>query len=77
MKRHQLHYGWVVISMGLVTTIAAHGFGRLAYTIILPAMQDGLKFNYTQLGLLGSGNFVGYLTMAIVGGFWPLVSELE
>jgi len=55
--------------MGLLTTIAAHGFGRMAYTIILPAMKDGLKFDYTQLGLLSTGNFIGYLSMAIIGGF--------
>ena len=65
----KIHYGWVVIFMGLLTTIAAHGFGRMSYTIILPAMKDGLQLNYTQLGLLGTGNFIGYLTMAIVGGF--------
>lgn len=69
MNRTQLHYGWIVIFMGMLTTIAAHGFGRMAYTIILPAMKDGLHFDYTQLGLLGTGNFVGYLTMAIIGGF--------
>ncbi len=68
MNKHKLHYGWVVVFMGLLTTIAAHGFGRMAYTIILPAMKDGLNFNYTQLGLLGTGNFIGYLTMAIIGG---------
>ena len=65
----KLHYGWIVIFMGLLTTIASHGFGRMSYTIILPAMKDGLQFNYTQLGLLGTGNFIGYLTMAIIGGF--------
>ena len=69
MSQRKLHYGWIVIFMGLLTTIAAHGFGRMAYTIILPAMKDGLNFNYTQLGLLGTGNFIGYLTMAIIGGF--------
>ena len=69
MKKGGFHYGWVVIFMGLITTIAAHGFGRMAYTIILPAMKDGLKFDYTQLGLLGTGNFLGYLSMAIIGGF--------
>ncbi len=69
MRETKLHYGWIVIFMGLLTTIAAHGFGRMAYTIILPAMKDGLAFDYTQLGLLGTGNFIGYLTMAIVGGF--------
>lgn len=69
MAKGRMHYGWVVIFMGLLTTIAAHGFGRMAYTIILPAMKDGLQFDYTQLGLLGTGNFIGYLTMAIIGGF--------
>ena len=69
MGRGKMHYGWVVIFMGLLTTIAAHGFGRMAYTIILPAMKDGLQLDYTQLGLLGTGNFIGYLTMAIIGGF--------
>jgi sugar phosphate permease len=69
MQQGKLHYGWIVIFMGLLTTIAAHGFGRLSYTIILPAMKDGLQFNYTQLGLLGTGNFIGYLAMAIIGGF--------
>jgi MFS family permease len=69
MREAKLHYGWIVILMGLFTTISAHGFGRMAYTIILPAMKDGLKFDYTQLGLLGTGNFIGYLTMAIIGGF--------
>jgi MFS family permease len=69
MGREKIHYGWIVIFMGLLTTIAAHGFGRMAYTIILPAMKDGLQFDYTQLGLLGTGNFIGYLTMAIIGGF--------
>lgn len=69
MRQQKFHYGWIVIFMGLMTTIAAHGFGRMSYTIILPAMKDGLSFNYTQLGLLGTGNFIGYLTMAIIGGF--------
>ena len=64
----KIHYGWIIIFMGLVTTVAAHGFGRMAYTILLPAMQDGLHFDYTQLGLLGTANFIGYLSMAIIGG---------
>jgi MFS family permease len=68
MKTGKVHYGWIVIFMGLLTTIAAHGFGRMAYTIILPAMKDGLNFDYEQLGLLASGNLAGYLIMAFTGG---------
>jgi sugar phosphate permease len=69
MKEGKLHYGWVVIFMGLLTTIAAHGFGRMSYTVILPAMKDGLGFSNTYMGLLGTANFIGYLAMAIIGGF--------
>jgi MFS family permease len=69
MPEKKFHYGWVVILTGLLVTIGAHGFGRMSYTLILPAMKDGLHFNYTELGFLGTGNFVGYLLMAIVGGF--------
>ena len=68
MEKPKLHYGWIVIFVGLLVTIGAHGFGRMSYTLILPAMKDGLKFTYTQLGLIGTGNFIGYLIMALIGG---------
>src|SRR5512136_2629106 len=68
-KTPKIHYGWIVIAMGTLTTIGTHGFGRMAYTLILPSMKDGLHFTYTQLGLLGTGNFIGYLSLAILGGF--------
>lgn len=32
-------------------------------------MKDKLSFGYTQLGLLGTGDFIEYLSMAIIGGF--------
>ena len=68
-RRSRIHYGWIVIAMGTLTTIGAHGFGRMAYTLILPSMKDGLHFSYAELGLLGTGNFIGYLSLAIIGGF--------
>jgi sugar phosphate permease len=68
-KMPRIHYGWIVIAMGTLTTIGAHGFGRMAYTLILPSMKDGLHFSYAELGLLGTGNFIGYLSLAIIGGF--------
>ncbi len=69
MALGKLHYGWVVVGAGLLVTIGAHGFGRMSYTLILPAMKDGLGLAYADLGLLGTGNFVGYLIMAVAGGF--------
>lgn len=68
-RKTAVHYGWIVMFMGMLTAVGAHGFGRMAYTLILPGMKDGLQFSYAQLGLLGTGNFIGYLTLALVGGF--------
>jgi len=67
--RRGIHYGWIVITMGLLTTIGAHGFGRFAYSMINPSMIDGLGLSYTEVGNLAAGNFVGYLILAIIGGF--------
>lgn len=39
MKDSRMHYGWVVIFIGLLATIAAHGFGRMSATIIFPAKR--------------------------------------
>lgn len=69
VKSHKFHYGWVVIFMGMLTTIGAHGFGRMAYTLILPEMRNGLGLTWAQSGLLGTGNFIGYLVFALIGGF--------
>jgi len=55
--------------MGLLTTLGAHGFGRFAYSMINPSMIDGLGLSYTQVGTLATGNFIGYLVLAIIGGF--------
>ncbi|MFP3879467.1 MAG: MFS transporter, partial [Dehalococcoidia bacterium] len=68
-KGSRVHYGWIVVFTGMLATIAAHGFGRMSYTLILPEMKEGLGLTYTQAGLLSTGNFIGYLLFAIIGGF--------
>jgi sugar phosphate permease len=52
-----------------LTTLSALGFARFGYSLILPSMQRGLGFTNTDTGMLASGNFIGYLFMALVGGF--------
>ncbi|RJX19678.1 MAG: MFS transporter [Ammonifex sp.] len=69
IKRCNVHYGWIIMLMGMLTALGAHGFGRMSYTVILPAMKEGLGLTYTQAGLLGTGNFIGYLVAAFLGGF--------
>lgn len=68
-KPGRVHYGWIVVLMGMIATVGAHGFGRMSYTLILPAMREGLGLSYTQAGLLGTGNFIGYLTFSVLGGY--------
>ncbi len=64
-----IHYAWIIAFTGTLVTILAHGFGRMSYSVILPSMKDGLMLNYTQLGSIATGNFIGYLCLATTAGF--------
>jgi MFS family permease len=68
MRKHSFHYGWIITFLGFLTVLGAHGFGRFAYSLILPPMKEGLNLDYFQMGLIATGNFIGYLTLATVGG---------
>ncbi len=68
-KRLSVHYAWVITLTGTLVLLLSHGFGRLSYSVILPSMRDGLSLTYTQVGLIGTGNFIGYLALAVTGGF--------
>ncbi|RJR21957.1 MAG: MFS transporter [Desulfobacteraceae bacterium] len=65
----RIHYGWIVIFTGLLANIGSHGFSRMAYSLVLPEMMEGLGLSYTQAGLLGTSNFTGYLIFVVAGGF--------
>ena len=69
MKKPIFHYAWIVVATGAIGTMGALGLGRFGYTVILPAMKDGLGLNYGQLGLLGTGNLIGYLVFSLLGVF--------
>jgi sugar phosphate permease len=64
-----MHYAWVIAFTGTLVLILSHGFGRMSYSLILPPMREGLLLTYTQVGLIASGNFIGYLCLAVLGGF--------
>jgi hypothetical protein len=67
----KLHYGWVILSFGVLATLRALGLARFGYTQILPSMQQGLALTSTEAGI-GDGNFIGYLFMR-----WRGVSGLS
>jgi sugar phosphate permease len=64
-----MHYAWVIAFTGTLVLVLSHGFGRMSYSVILPSMKEGLSLSYTQVGLIGTGNFIGYLCLAVIGGF--------
>jgi len=64
-----IHYAWIIAFTGTLVLILSHGFGRMSYSVILDSMKEGLFLSYTQIGLIGTGNFIGYLSLAVIGGF--------
>ncbi len=62
----RVHYGWVVVSTGTLCVMAALGFGRFALGMLLPSMAGSLGLTYSQMGFLGTANFLGYLVSALL-----------
>jgi MFS family permease len=54
--------------VGLLVKMAALGFGRFAYAMLLSSMRISLDFNYIQMGLLSGGILLGYLLFSFIGG---------
>jgi sugar phosphate permease len=64
-----MHYAWIIAFTGTLVLILTQGFVRMSYAVILPSMKSGLLLSYTQVGLIGTANFIGYLSLALIGGF--------
>ena len=68
----RIHYGYVIILMGTLTMLGTQGFTRFGYNMLLPGMREALGFNFTEMGLLATANYVGYAaTNSVVG--WVVV----
>jgi MFS family permease len=61
----RVHYGWVVVSAGMLCVVACLGFGRFALGMLLPSMAASLKLSYSEMGFIGTGNFLGYLVSVL------------
>ncbi len=60
-RRFPLHYAWLIVFSGGLTLFACLGLARFAFGLLLPAMRQGLALGYDQMGLISTGNFIGYL----------------
>ncbi len=54
--------------MGTLVVMGALGLARFGYTLVLPAMQDGLGIANTEAGALATANLIGYLLLSALGG---------
>jgi MFS family permease len=59
---------YLIVISGLMAVLGSLGFARFGYSMILPGMKDALVLTYTQMGLMASGNFTGYVVFAVLGG---------
>jgi len=66
--RTQFHYGWIIVLTGTMVLFSCLGLGRFALGMLLPSMGISLHMNYSQMGLIGTGNFVGYMISVVLAG---------
>jgi len=64
----RFHYGWIILVIGTLVVFGSLGLARFGYTVVLPAMQVGLRMDNTQAGVLATANLVGYLALSVIGG---------
>lgn len=67
---------WPVLAGLALGVCVTHGFARLAYGLLLPAMKSEMGWTYAQAGWLNTANALGYLggavlTMVIIRRFSP------
>ncbi|MBU3936548.1 MAG: MFS transporter, partial [Proteobacteria bacterium] len=67
-RENALHYGWHIVWTGTFCIFACLGLGRFALGMILPAMGQSLHLSYSQMGLIGTMNFAGYLVAVLFCG---------
>ncbi len=68
MKLSRIHYGWRIVGAGFLCIFACLGLGRFALGMLLPSMGTSLDLSYSEMGLISTVNFVGYLAAVLACG---------
>lgn len=68
IKRAMPHYGWLIVFSGTLCIFACLGLGRFTIGMILPSMASSLGLTYSEMGLISTGNFIGYLLSVLLSG---------
>lgn len=62
----QFHYGWVIAFTGTLCIFACLGLGRFSLGMLLPSMGEALSLSYTEMGIISTANFIGYLAAVLI-----------
>lgn len=65
-KAPELHYGWIIMITGSFCIFACLGLGRFSLGMLLPSMGEALQLSYTEMGLISTSNFIGYLLAVLL-----------
>lgn len=65
---NRIHYGWHIVWSSTLGIFACIGLGRFALGMLLPAMGRSLGLDYSQMGLISTLNFTGYLLAVLACG---------
>ncbi len=66
ISKKNIYYGWYIVAAGTLCILGCLGFGRFALGMLLPAMAPSLNINYSQMGLISTANFIGYLISVLL-----------
>ncbi len=64
--RLPFHYGWLIMVSGTLCIFACLGLGRFSLGMLLPSMGSALGLSYSEMGLISTSNFVGYLAAVLL-----------
>lgn len=61
-------YRWIIVLAGIAGLFASLGLGRFSLGMMLPSMGEALALSYSQMGLISTINFCGYLMAVLLCG---------
>jgi MFS family permease len=61
-------YRWIIVLAGIAGLFASLGLGRFSLGMMLPSMGEALALSYSQMGLISTVNFCGYLMAVLLCG---------
>ena len=61
-------YRWIIVLAGIAGLFASLGLGRFSLGMMLPSMGEALALSYSQMGLISTVNFCGYLMAVLFCG---------